>query len=176
MASAWRVSTAAASCWPAGATPCSMMAWGSAWCHGGLSSNNDSVCRFLRRYMTAAYPGKSDGNRAYLLSEASSISSTHCKDASTSVLDVDDRNAPDAHAAQRHLSGDQHRSEEHTSELQSPCNLVCRLLLEKKKTSIGSRVAALRVDARVAEPVPLPYPFGSGSGPLDDVPAVLVDR
>src|SRR5256885_2776027 len=29
----------------------------------------------------------------------------------------------------RHL-----RSEEHTSELQSPCNLVCRLLLEKKKT------------------------------------------
>src|SRR5256885_3091626 len=32
------------------------------------------------------------------------------------------------------------RSEEHTSELQSPCNLVCRLLLEKKKNhpSIGS--------------------------------------
>src|SRR5256885_10904417 len=27
------------------------------------------------------------------------------------------------------------RSEEHTSELQSPCNLVCRLLLEKKKLS-----------------------------------------
>src|SRR5256885_3117178 len=31
----------------------------------------------------------------------------------------------------RHRRGD--RSEEHTSELQSPCNLVCRLLLEKKK-------------------------------------------
>src|SRR5205807_8933386 len=30
------------------------------------------------------------------------------------------------------------RSEEHTSELQSPCNLVCRLLLEKKKDGIGS--------------------------------------
>src|SRR2546426_12060529 len=28
---------------------------------------------------------------------------------------------------------DWERSEEHTSELQSPCNLVCRLLLEKKK-------------------------------------------
>src|SRR5256885_12926915 len=28
------------------------------------------------------------------------------------------------------------RSEEHTSELQSPCNLVCRLLLEKKKKII----------------------------------------
>src|ERR1039457_2461107 len=44
-----------------------------------------------------------------------------------------------------------HRSEEHTSELQSPCNLVCRLLLEKKKethqyagrvgTTLGSAVA-----------------------------------
>src|SRR5256885_2575274 len=30
------------------------------------------------------------------------------------------------------------RSEEHTSELQSPCNLVCRLLLEKKKIRIFS--------------------------------------
>src|SRR5256885_3496449 len=30
--------------------------------------------------------------------------------------------------------GDAGRSEEHTSELQSPCNLVCRLLLEKKNT------------------------------------------
>src|SRR5256885_12560715 len=29
-----------------------------------------------------------------------------------------------------------HRSEEHTSELQSPCNLVCRLLLEKKKIKL----------------------------------------
>src|SRR5256885_13038429 len=35
----------------------------------------------------------------------------------------------------RHGSGRKlwQRSEEHTSELQSPCNLVCRLLLEKKK-------------------------------------------
>src|SRR5256885_13272071 len=32
-----------------------------------------------------------------------------------------------------HLVRWQERSEEHTSELQSPCNLVCRLLLEKKK-------------------------------------------
>src|SRR5256885_7871236 len=35
-----------------------------------------------------------------------------------------------AHLRQR---GENERSEEHTSELQSPCNLVCRLLLEKKK-------------------------------------------
>src|SRR5256885_6434058 len=44
----------------------------------------------------------------------------------------------DAHptaAARAHQSQHvrQRRSEEHTSELQSPCNLVCRLLLEKKK-------------------------------------------
>src|SRR5205807_6289473 len=30
------------------------------------------------------------------------------------------------------------RSEEHTSELQSPCNLVCRLLLDKKKQTLPS--------------------------------------
>src|SRR5256885_17081932 len=36
-----------------------------------------------------------------------------------------------AERAHRGLFGE--RSEEHTSELQSPCNLVCRLLLEKKK-------------------------------------------
>src|SRR5256885_2604543 len=30
-----------------------------------------------------------------------------------------------------------YRSEEHTSELQSPCNLVCRLLLEKKNGCVG---------------------------------------
>src|SRR2546426_6370442 len=35
------------------------------------------------------------------------------------------------------------RSEEHTSELQSPCNLVCRLLLEKKKKEKKSRIDAL---------------------------------
>src|SRR2546426_2395061 len=33
----------------------------------------------------------------------------------------------------RFLGVRERRSEEHTSELQSPCNLVCRLLLEKKK-------------------------------------------
>src|SRR5256885_3668920 len=32
------------------------------------------------------------------------------------------------------------RSEEHTSELQSPCNLVCRLLLEKKKKNTNTPI------------------------------------
>src|SRR5256885_9692914 len=36
----------------------------------------------------------------------------------------------------------QDRSEEHTSELQSPCNLVCRLLLEKKKIMKESVVSS----------------------------------
>src|SRR2546426_9018817 len=40
-----------------------------------------------------------------------------------------DNEVPFGHPRQRA------RSEEHTSELQSPCNLVCRLLLEKKKTN-----------------------------------------
>src|SRR5256885_12530784 len=39
--------------------------------------------------------------------------------------------------------GHQHRSEEHTSELQSPCNLVCRLLLEKKKKQRPTLLALL---------------------------------
>src|SRR2546426_12233583 len=38
------------------------------------------------------------------------------------------------HAAREEMGTLEVRSEEHTSELQSPCNLVCRLLLEKKKT------------------------------------------
>src|SRR5256885_12837140 len=36
------------------------------------------------------------------------------------------------------------RSEEHTSELQSPCNLVCRLLLEKKKKQNNLRLQSKR--------------------------------
>src|SRR5256885_8607380 len=36
------------------------------------------------------------------------------------------------------------RSEEHTSELQSPCNLVCRLLLEKKKIAASHECAVTR--------------------------------
>src|SRR5256885_10270210 len=48
------------------------------------------------------------------------------------------------------------RSEEHTSELQSPCNLVCRLLLEKKKNNqTGTASTALRArsahNTRIAE-------------------------
>src|SRR6266446_4066904 len=47
------------------------------------------------------------------------------------------------------------RSEEHTSELQSPCNLVCRLLLEKKKNNFkpgpSADQASVRYRARLAD-------------------------
>src|SRR5256885_3929356 len=53
------------------------------------------------------------------------------------------------------------RSEEHTSELQSPCNLVCRLLLEKKKNALpftlhllASTVGSVRLDSLWQVPGP----------------------
>src|SRR5256885_6661652 len=48
-------------------------------------------------------------------------------------IDLSDPAQVHDHAdALRRLLAERQRSEEHTSELQSPCNLVCRLLLEKK--------------------------------------------
>src|SRR5260370_4384650 len=49
------------------------------------------------------------------------------------------------------------RSEEHTSELQSHLNLVCRLLLEKKKTAIFASYAvrSCTLSASVSSPTPL---------------------
>src|SRR2546426_2497381 len=57
----------------------------------------------------------------------------HPREHATGILVEHDRQkAPPPH--DRHV-----RSEEHTSELQSPCNLVCRLLLEKKKARLSRR-------------------------------------
>src|SRR2546430_12168827 len=50
------------------------------------------------------------------------------------------------------LQGGTHRSEEHTSELQSQSNLVCRLLLEKKKTRVLLR-ALLGLVVELDDPV-----------------------
>src|SRR6266566_9044762 len=50
---------------------------------------------------------------------------------------------PRDHAQRRRLAA-AGRSEEHTSELQSPCSLVCRLLLEKKKKCCWSNLDTLR--------------------------------
>src|SRR2546426_9274212 len=52
----------------------------------------------------------------------------------------------DLHAVDIEASGIAARSEEHTSELQSPCNLVCRLLLEKKKNQPYAKVLSTRID------------------------------
>src|SRR5256885_7422656 len=55
--------------------------------------------------------------------------------------------------------GKNNRSEEHTSELQSPCNLVCRLLLENKNTSLAALSVLIAlprhsVSSRKRQPVP----------------------
>src|SRR5690242_21076039 len=57
------------------------------------------------------------------------------------------RLATGAHLADRAPPGGRHdRSEEHTSELQSHVNLVCRLLLEKKKKiTIDQKISATRI-------------------------------
>src|SRR5256885_8967624 len=48
-------------------------------------------------------------------------------------VDFDEKLAAKFPYERAYLPVNRKRSEEHTSELQSPCNLVCRLLLEKKK-------------------------------------------
>src|SRR5687767_15213641 len=59
-----------------------------------------------------------------------------------------------------HLRGERLRSEEHTSELQSLAYLVCRLLLEKKKTKLNSmlspydRSPILFITTQAFQPVP----------------------
>src|SRR5688500_19399101 len=58
------------------------------------------------------------------------------------------------------------RSEEHTSELQSPCNLVCRLLLEKKKPTIRSGNGG-KVNRSLTECIV--EPVGGDDGPSDRV-------
>src|SRR5256885_12109266 len=50
-----------------------------------------------------------------------------------------------------HLGRPQERSEEHTSELQSPCNLVCRLLLEKKNSTVYSCIGLITDNGVIAD-------------------------
>src|SRR2546430_4715130 len=64
----------------------------------------------------------------------------HClrQNVSPSVLALSSFELPDHAAAHSSLTNRANRSEEHTSELQSQSNLVCRLLLEKKKKQVKS--------------------------------------
>src|SRR5256885_3549006 len=67
------------------------------------------------------------------------------------------------------------RSEEHTSELQSPCNLVCRLLLEKKKHSTHSIPAfPTKSFPRVDSQDSRDYGNRRGSTPSDLRPATVL--
>src|SRR5256885_13289465 len=56
-----------------------------------------------------------------------------------------------------HLTVARVRSEEHTSELQSPCNLVCRLLLEKKQSQRGVLVLRGRALGHLIQISPAPH-------------------
>src|SRR4051794_41574153 len=68
--------------------------------------------------------------------------------------DVQSRNLEHRRVQHDHR-GDRARSEEHTSELQSPVHLVCRLLLEKKKNSNYERDGSVpRPSHRVSESTP----------------------
>src|SRR5256885_12479100 len=60
------------------------------------------------------------------------------------------RDARRGHVVRRRLLRRGARSEEHTSELQSPCNLVCRLLLEKKKNKHKTTWSTILVAANYA--------------------------
>src|SRR5688500_19829372 len=85
----------------------------------------DSAIKYLPehrdRFLTQAC-----ANDKELRSEVESLITSHEKEGSF----IDE---PAYYAAAELLANEKSRSEEHTSELQSPCNLVCRLLLEKKK-------------------------------------------
>src|SRR5256885_3667146 len=65
------------------------------------------------------------------------------------------------------------RSEEHTSELQSPCNLVCRLLLEKKKKDLVTGLRAADVTSRVGMQQDAPLERGDKCGALVKSPDQL---
>src|SRR5256885_9639371 len=75
---------------------------------------------------------RSDGQAAHLRQEARRLHPPGIQHGGRQSARQGDAPVPPRHAAEalRLL-----RSEEHTSELQSPCNLVCRLLLEKKKAN-----------------------------------------
>src|SRR3989454_5507560 len=82
------------------------------------------------RYRT----GPADDRRMPTAARATSGAATTAASAASTTSTRRLATAQRATHGHEHLGGLQTlRSEEHTSELQSPCNLVCRLLLEKKK-------------------------------------------
>src|SRR2546426_9263730 len=79
-----------------------------------------------------------DAKRRYRLGEAVELLKKLPKTKFDETLELDFKLGVDPKQGDQMVRGtcalkSSSRSEEHTSELQSPCNLVCRLLLEKKK-------------------------------------------
>src|SRR5256885_4144379 len=95
---------------------------------GGHVVRDEQHCATFRlqvAHRAKALPLKSDvADSEYLVDE---------QDVGIEVRrDGETQSHPHARRIPLDRSVDKSRSEEHTSELQSPCNLVCRLLLEKK--------------------------------------------
>src|SRR5690348_18216785 len=84
---------------------------------GESSSDDGRIVRSMSVTIARTAAGSSPGGRPFLTAWSSP------------------RHRRRSHRRRRRRAGPWARSEEHTSELQSPVHLVCRLLLEKKKTS-----------------------------------------
>src|SRR2546426_6731709 len=114
------------------------MAFGGAigWC---LSSNASTRMVSTSKRSRSASEGCSTSIKASISASARLRSSSDLTGNTSTVLDGRGVDAVvfgmSPHESDEHdrWSVAYDRSEEHTSELQSPCNLVCRLLLEKKK-------------------------------------------
>src|SRR3989454_6184095 len=104
------------------------------------NSKFSAACRSRSRSGKCSAP-----NRATSASREATLRlrRSSCQDSIAQVLEVDHQvvsggvitREPGGRRVAAPLVERAGRSEEHTSELQSPCNLVCRLLLEKKKTT-----------------------------------------
>src|SRR3989454_6259831 len=121
------------------------------------------------RMNLAPPPGPLQDGRC--LSEPSGGAGRHLVPLVAAAHLLEDGAGPFPAGAARREQTDRFRSEEHTSELQSPCNLVCRLLLEKKKiTNTLSTIISIRYRQRDA--VQITYDEGGSS--LDNVQPPLV--
>src|SRR5256885_3811842 len=102
--------------------------------------------RALRRWTVAARLGAGPGARRHLRAE---------READRRLTEYRRSLCADAQPALSRQPG--HRSEEHTSELQSPCNLVCRLLLEKKNNAYMQKYHDLHLWMRQKAEQVLPH-------------------
>src|ERR1035438_10724735 len=99
------------------------------------SSSRISVSGPRSTRSTANTSGRTFPPAARLLRAESPLAQGWRSSASLSYLQRNDDGAALAPTGARRVTKDAHRSEEHTSKLQSLRHLVCRLLLEKKKNN-----------------------------------------